>query len=101
MSFENPPITCVLSFVAILKSSTSFFENLDFPKDAIVSASDAVITELHHFGPSTLFPLIKDCPTKKLLIIHIDECNRELFEQATIEFSKNATCPKDGDIYIL
>ena len=73
----------------------------DFPQEAIVSTSDAVITELHHFGPSTLFPLLKDCPTKNLLIIHIDECNRELFEQATNEFTKNATCPKDGDIYVL
>ena len=73
----------------------------DFPQEAILSPSDAVVTELHHFGPSTLFPLLKDCPTKNLLIIHIDDCNRESFERATSEFSKSAACPKDGDIFVL
>ncbi len=85
----------------IIITGDLLFDASDFPKIAMEIETDAIITELHHFGPQTLYPILRQCETEKALIIHIDEINREKFELS----GKDSGCefpiyfPKDNQIY--
>ena len=75
----------------------------DFPQVAFKEESDVLVTELHHFGPDSLFPILETCPTKRAFIIHIDACNRNEYEAQlrTLALDYPVSAPVDGEIFEL
>lgn len=43
----------------------------DFPEIARLAPSDLIVCEMAHFGPETAFPILQNCPTRRLLFHHV------------------------------
>lgn len=78
---------------------------LDFPAVVRDELSDAFVCELCHFSTDTIFPIIAECPTKKVFFNHVG--GRVVSETlaAVKDFAATVSmevfAPDDGDSYLI
>ena len=78
---------------------------LDFPAVVRDELSDAFVCELCHFSTDTIFPIVAECPTKKVFFNHVG--GRVVSETlaAVKDFAATVSmevfAPDDGDSYLI